>query len=115
MCWVDGAMMGKLTVVPPLGPRISMRISFAQDFAPLEAALSRQKREGVFVVTPEQLIVELCLRPKSVKQIERRFGVELGWFSSTYAALRRQRLLPNRPVLWETWLRQYLRAKISRE
>jgi len=90
-----------------------MRKSFAQDFAALEAALRRQRRQRVVVMTPEQLVVELRLTPRSVKQIERRFGVSFRWHAATYAALRRHKLMPRKRMLWETWLQQYQRAKAN--
>lgn len=89
----------------------SAQRSFARDFAALESALLRQRRERVVVMTPEQLIVELALTPRKVKRIEKRFGIKLKWHSGAYAALCRHRLMPVRPTGWEVWLERYQGAK----
>lgn len=87
------------------------RRTFAVDFAALEKALLKQRRERIVVMTPEQLIVELALTPQKVARIEKKFGVRLDWHAKAYAALCRHNLMPAKPIEWEVWLGRYQRAK----
>lgn len=90
-----------------------MKKSFTQDFAALERALRAQRRRRVVVVTPEQIIVEQCMTPRAAAGIERKFGIKFGWFSPTYSALKRHKLMPSQRMQWEAWLELYEQAKAS--
>lgn len=89
---------------------------FILDFEPLEGSLSRTSRRGVYEMTPEQMIVELRLSPKKVREIKRRTGYSFyAWFTEAYRVMKRHGLLDPKNSSWESWLTRYREKRSTAE
>lgn len=95
--------------------------TFAEDFAPLRAALRTGMAKKVAVLTPEQMVVELRLTPAKILYLKKT-GVPadlVATLHAVYWTMRRHRLLPDRKKnlpandRWPAWLKIY-RARTTK-